>query len=155
MQFVLNILTILAFVMSLATWITEAVRRKRKVSLTIFDYRYWPVHSVVQFFMTIQNDSSIPICITAISLECDGKLFACELEPKRIKGSDENPVKTPTFPINISPRQGMGCYLEFVYAPNIPLADGKKVDFLIDSNRGELRKSVFLGPEGYYLHTRY
>lgn len=154
MQLFLNILTILAFGMSLATWITEAIRRKRNISLTIFDYRYWSAHNVVQFFMTIQNHSSLPICITAISLISGDELFICELEPMQIKSLGENPIKTPAFPINVSPRQGIGCYFEFSHAPNISLEAGKTVEFLIDSNRGQITKSVALGLEGHYLHIK-
>ena len=42
--------------------------------------------------------------------------------------------------------------LEFVGLEQIQLTPGKKVDFVIHTNRGPINKSVILPPESRYLH---
>lgn len=149
-----HITFLLALFGSLGTFLSSAhiyFTNRRKVSLKIFDHTSYQGR-IAQFLIHIQNDSSSPICINSFSLVCNEIETCCELIPKKIRGSGEDFLKTPMFPINLSGKQGVLHFLEFVGLEQIQLTPGKKVDFVIHTNRGPINKSVILPPESRYLH---
>lgn len=149
-----NITFLLALLGSIGTFISSAhiyLSNRRKVTIKIFDYTSYH-GEIAQFLIHIQNDSSSPLCISSISLVCDGIETCCELIPKKIRGTGGDLLKTPMFPINLSGKQGVPHFLEFVGLEQIQLVPDKKIDFVIYTNRGSINKSVILPPESRYLH---
>ena len=148
-----NITFILAVIGSLGTIFNFAYTyfsSRRRIDMQILDYSSHL--NVVQFFMYIQNQSRSPICISCISLQLDDKEISCELIPKKIRGNDTNLICTPSFPLNLSSLMGVQYFFEFVNCPDISLASGKTISFVIYTNRGALKKSVKLGDTSRYLH---
>lgn len=151
MQLFLNILTILAFIMSAITWIVTALRHSIFLTVELKDYAKW-FNNVVQLFLYIQNNSASPITVSGISILYDGKKFPCELVPKKLRTEDGIVTRsTPMFPLNFAGLQGTMYFFEFVNCPDIELAQGKTIDFEIYTNRGRLKKSVTLGPQDRYF----
>ncbi len=149
-QWVYNIFGILGFVMSGLIFLIRLFSRRKKIDLQVYDYTK---HSyVIQLFVNIQNNSYSSICIHSISLVNGDSSFSCELIPKKIKGSGDDLIKTPMFPLNLSPRHGFQCFLEFLFCEEIQLAPDKTLDLKIHTNRGVINKSLTLGNTSHYLH---
>jgi len=149
-----NITFALALLGSIGTacnWFYIYCSNRKKIGITVFDYVVYP-NSAVQFFVHIQNRSLSPICIISFALFLNGKEVACELSPKKIRGAGSDLITSSPFPINLAPKQGYQCYLEFIKCKNISLIPDKKVVFVIHTNRGPIKKCVTLGGISHYLH---
>ena len=123
---------------------------RKNLSIKIVDYTRH--EKTVQFFMDIRNKSSFPIAISRIDLSAGPDRTPCELLAKKIRVSGGILYRTPLFPLNIAARTSRLCFLEFLDAPEISLTSGSKTSFAFDTNRGTIKKSVSLPPEGRYLH---
>ncbi len=149
-----NITFLLALLGSIGTVLQaffHFLSTRKKLKIEILDSE--TIWDVMQFFIYIQNQSHSSICISSISIRYDKKEIYCELVPKKIRGKGDELIRTPMFPLNISPLQGGMYFLEFVYCPKISLDPGKILDFVIHTNRGPLKKSVTLGDKSHYLHN--
>lgn len=140
-------MALVGFIGTVFTWFLN----RRNIQITIFDH-ITCIGTVAQFFMHIQNQSFSPICISSMSLIHNGNKIECELLPKKIRSSGSDLITTPMFPINLSPRQGCLNFYEFINCQDISLVPGKKVDFVIYTNRGPIKKTVTLGEISHYLH---
>lgn len=149
-----NLLAILAFIGSAGLYLKAFLDSRRKVSLSVNDYKRYDDIGVVQFFVLLQNNSSKPLCISSIAIKQPSDIQTCELIPKPIRGIEPNMIKTPWFPLNLSPHEGVLHYLEFLYCEDIELGRDKTVAFQIHTNRGMVEKAVTLGNISYYLHTK-
>lgn len=143
--------SVIGFFGTATGWIYYWITTRKKIDITIFDYSS-PFGSIAQFFVHFQNQSHSPICIVSIDLVHSSKKICCELIPKKIRGTERDMLKTPMFPINLYGKQGYLCFLEFVNCEHIQLAPGNTVVFLINTNRGQVRKSVILSKTSRYLH---
>ena len=133
-----------------SSWIYTFLRSRKRVSLKINDYTS---HGhVIQFFINIQNNSSTPLYINSIILVHGNTRICCELIPKKIRKKGDDLLKTPMFPLAFSANESCYYFLEFVNCPDIPLSSGKSLDFVIESNRGTIKKSVTLENTSRYLH---
>lgn len=144
-------LALISSVLSIFSTLHILISSRKNISIEIFDYT--KVYKTVQFFMYVQNKSHLPICISCISIIYDDKKYPCELIPKKIRGTGEDLIRTPQFPLNLTPQYGIHSFFEFVNSPDIELTLGKNVDFLIYTNRGVLKKSVVLPEKSHYLHN--
>ncbi len=151
-----DITSVLAAIGSIGTivgWIYFLVTTRRNLKIKVLDYRAWHVN-VVQFFICFQNQSSSSICISSIDLIYNDFHVCCELIPKKIRGNDDNLIKTPMFPINLASKQGSLYFIEFLIPERIFLNPGNTVVFQINTNRGTIKKSVTLSDTSHYLHNK-
>lgn len=153
MQNFLNLISILAFIMSSITWICTALNRSIKFSIEVKDYVKY--RDIVQFYFYMQNNSGKPITISGLSIIYNNQVFSCKMIPSLLRSQGQTPViTTPFLPVNFAPHQG-SCYaFEFLHCPDIALAPCKKVDFEIYTNRKVLKRSVTLGNTDEILHLR-
>ena len=153
MQNLLNLISILAFIMSSITWFCTALNRSIKFSIEVKDYVEY--RNAVQFYLYMQNNSGRPITVSGISIIYNDQNFPCRMLPSLLRSQGQNPViTTPFLPVNFAPHQG-SCYaFEFLHCPEIGLIPGKTVDFEIYTNRKVLKRSVVLGNTCEILHLR-
>ena len=153
MNLILDIISILAFVMTLITWIYNFLNRRINAEVKIKDFaKRW---DVVQLYLYIQNNSSSPFTISGVSVISNQDKHPCESLPKIIRTrNDEVVIRTPYFPVNFSAHQGQCLALEFLHCPDIELAPGKTVELEIYTNRKTLKKSLTVPQPDRILHLR-
>ena len=153
MDLFLGITSILAFVMSAITWISNFVSRRINIKVEIKDFaKRW---DVVQLYVYIQNNSASPFTLSGVSIISDSGKHPCEPLSKIIRTrNDEIVICTPYFPVNFSAHQGQCLALEFLNCPDIELAPDKTVELEIYTNRKILRKSLTVPQPDRILHLR-
>ena len=153
MDLILDIVSILAFIMTLITWIYNFLNRRINAEIEIKDFaKHW---DVVQLYLYIQNNSSSPFTISGVSVISNSDKHPCESLPKIIRTrNDEVVIRTPYFHVNFSAHQGQCLALEFLHCPDIELAPGKTVELEIYTNRKILRKSLTAPQPDRILHLR-
>ena len=153
MQRILNVLSIAAFAMSLATWIVAAVRSSIRINCEILDWRY-STTDIIQAFFHVENNSSLPLSINSIMFVKDGISFPCELTQKSIHTTPQNRTwVSAELPAYLVTGQARNLLLEFLHAPDIQLAPGKTVDVLICTNRRKLHRSLSIPEQGRCFRT--
>lgn len=150
-----NVTFLLACIGSIGT-ILNAIKsflnNRKKLNVEIIDYAN--KDSDAKFFLYIQNQSSAPICISAIYLTAGTKKVRCELLRKRAQSFNGILYRTPLFPLNIPPQVGVVHFLVFSACPDVLLASGNIVSFEFLTNRGPINKSLTLQDPSYYLCNR-
>ena len=153
MNLILDIISILAFIMTLITWIYNFLNRRINAEIEIKDFA--KRRDIVQLYLYIQNNSGSPFTISGISIISDSDKHPCEPLPKIIRThNNEVIIRTPYFPVNFSAHQGQCLALEFLHCPDIELAPDKTVDLEIYTNRKILRKSLTVPQPDRILHLR-
>ena len=153
MNLILDIISILAFVMSLITWIYNFLNHRINAEIEIKDFAKY--RDIVQLYLYIQNNCSSPFTISGVSIISDSNNHPCELLPKIIRThNDEVVIRTPYFPVNFSAHQGQCLALEFLHCPDIELTSGKTVELEIYTNRKILKKSLTVPQPDLILHLR-
>ena len=151
MQLILNIISILAFFMSLTTWIVTFITHRMHVSVEVKDFA--KRNHVVQFYLYIQNNSATPFTVSGISIVSGSRKYPCEYLPKLIRTQNDRVIiETPYLPVNFSSHQGQCFAFEFLNCQDISLAPGKKVDLEIYTNQKTLKKSLLLPQQDKILH---
>lgn len=150
-QSVYNIFGVIGFLLSALLWISTWFNNRCKLTLEVKDYTKI-FGRVVQIYLYIHNDSGVPITITGLSIAHNNTFYPCELLPKKIRGEGDSLVKTPTFPISLSPHQGILVPFEFLNCQDIALTPYKTFDLEIYTNRKALRKSLTLVQPDHLLH---
>ena len=113
------------------------------------------IRNIVQLFVEFENKSSSPITISRICIKHGSSEHSCELLEKRIRHMPGGiTYKTPLFPLNLFARTGYLYFLEFVDAQDISIAPGNKVDVVMYTNRGKIKKNLLLPAPGRYLHMQ-
>lgn len=142
-----NITLALAIFGSIGTFIS-LFRQKKKINVKIIDYSDYMY--TVQLLLLIENQSSLPLVISSISISSDNKNFIpCELIPKKIfKG-----INSSKFPINLQGYQGHQDFFEFLNFQDTPLKEGKNLVLQIYTNRGMITQSLILCNKKHYLNT--
>lgn len=147
MQILLNLISIFAFVMSLITWIVSAIHHSIKMKFKIRDFDQ-PRKTAVQLCLLIQNNSSLPITISGISIIEAGQEYPCRmLSTPIVTDSGVDVVFSTPLPLNLVGRQGTLAFFEFLGYQGTPLALGKKVELRIYTNRASLNRSLTLYQE--------
>ena len=150
MQTFLNILTVLAFIMSTSSWLLTAYNRSIRVSCRIIDFRKYP-SGIIQLFMSIENNSEKSLIISGLSIISDKQKYPCELISKKIRAINDVVVHaTPNFPLNIAPIQGRNEFFEFLNCPDIELVPGKTIEIEIYTNWKSLKRSLTLPQPGRF-----
>lgn len=153
MDLALGIISILAFVMSLITWILNFISHRINAEMKIKDFVKH--RDVVQLYLYIQNNSGSPFTISGVSIVSNSGKHPCEPLSKIIRTrNDEVVIRTPYFPVNFSAYQGQCLALEFLHCPDIVLTPGKTVDLEIYTNRKILKKSLAVPQPDLILHLR-
>lgn len=145
------LIAVAGFFMSALTLLKEFWGRRNSLELTIIDYKTYRT-GIAQFYIQIQNKSSLPASVSKIVFEFRENWYTCELEPKLIKKTPAVCIKTPCFPVTVPPTAFFACYLEFLGVPNMQLSPGTVVSFQIYTSRGILKKSITLSSAEHYLH---
>ena len=146
-----NIVACLSFLGTGYLFICRWLSSRKNIKISIIDHSK-VFGRIVQFFILFQNQSTAPLTIHSVTIIYDAKEYPCELPPKKIRGKNESAVNTPMFPLNLAPRQGYLCYLEFLNCEDILIAEGKTVVLKIHTNRGPIKKSIILQNKSHYLH---
>lgn len=150
-QILYNILGILGFALSALIWICTFLNNRTRLTVKVKDYRKY-FEKVIQLYLYIQNDSDNAIVISGLSLLHNKQQYPCELLPKKIRGKGDDLIKTPLFPINLSPCQGVLLPFEFLDCQDIELSPDKTIALEIHTNRKKIEKSLTLDQPGYLLH---
>lgn len=146
-------IAVAGFGISVYTLVSSWIKSRENYRIELIDYAYRR-KDVIQFLICISNNSDSPLTIVDISVFG----VICELEPKSIWGDPGqwDFRHTPDFPLCIPAHSSQYAYLEFVDDNyGFPkLAPGKTVMFEIHSTDLRVQKTVTLGNESHYLHTR-
>lgn len=147
------LIAVIGFAMSVCNALRNWFRTMERYRFEVIDYAFRR-KDVIQFLICISNNSDSPLTIVDISVFG----VICELEPKSIWGDPGqwNFRHTPDFPLCIPAHSSQYAYLEFVDDNyGFPkLVPGKTVMFEIRSTDLRAQKTVTLGNESHYLHTR-
>lgn len=146
-----NILACLSFVGTAYLLVCRYISGRKNIEIAIIDHSK-VYGKIVQFFISFQNQSTAPLAIHSVSIVYNGKEYPCELIPKKIRQSNENIIYSPMFPLNLAPRQGYLCYLEFLNCEDILIIEGRTVVLKIHTNRGAIKKVIVLHNTSHYLH---
>ena len=118
MQNLLNLISVLAFIMSSITWFCTALNRSIKFFVEVKDYAKYK--KSVQFYFYMQNNSGKPITISGVSIIYNNQNFPCKMLPSVLRGKDQRPlVTTPLLPVNFAPHQGLCHAFEFLHCSEI------------------------------------
>ena len=114
MQNIVNIISILAFMMSLATLIHTIFDKSVRLSVNIKDYgKYF--NGVVQLYIYFQNNSGRDLTISGISIVSNSQKYPCKMLPEVIRDCNgKSVITTPYLPVNIAPYQGVCYAFEFL-----------------------------------------
>jgi len=152
---ILAVISILAFIMSLLTWVHTWVCQRKRIRLSIIQYVQIDCWHIL--FMSIENLSRIPISISTIyAITENGKCVACKLIPETVlditnrRGKEitsHEIRKSAQFPISISSLGGLSEYVVFEDHQNIfPIAPTEAI-FQVCTNRGRAMKmKLLIGP---------
>ena len=136
-QNICNIFTCLSFIGTLYLLLCQLVKNRKNLSVSVF-----------------QNNALLPLTVSSIHIVHGEKHYQCELIPKKIRGKNALLIMSPLFPLNLAPKEGRQCFLEFLFAEDIPLDYDKKVVLQIHSNRGLISKQITLGHKSHYLNNK-
>lgn len=147
------LIALAGFSMSLITALRNFITSREAYSIEVIDYAFRSPRDI-QLLICMTNKSENSLSVIDISVFGT----TCELYPKKILGKPENWYfrHTAPFPLCIPAHGCQMLYLEFLDG-NFQagqLAPGKRVDLEIRSTRKQVRKTVILGNESHYLHTR-
>lgn len=143
---ILAAISVLAFIMSLSTWVFTFINQRRKVKLNVEHY-YQSGNGNYHFFLfSIENRSRLPILITHIYLinENQNKL-KCQIMPTEVitttlkSGNVEKTLKSIysiQFPISISSLDGISGYIAFEDRQKVIPVLTTDANFEVHTNRG-------------------
>ena len=154
-----EILGVIGFVMSVVSAAIAWRNQRKRMRLSVLDYIYGD--SFVSVFILVENLSRLPIAITSILIEDrGGKMNCCEIEPVKVKVftsrtgkeiTSQEIFKTIALPVQLQPLGAQNGYLEFRRISSKPLTPGTGVSFQINTNRGQINKTITLGEMGGFL----
>ncbi len=151
-QNICNIFTCLSFIGTLYLLLCQLVKNRKNLSVSVIDYA--SRQGSVFLMLLFQNNSLLPLTVSSIHIVHGEKHYQCELIPKKIRGKNALLIMSPLFPLNLAPKEGRQCFLEFLFAEDIPLDYDKKVVLQIHSNRGLISKQITLGHKSHYLNNK-
>lgn len=145
----------ISLLLSLCNFLIYILQRRPRIDFKVLDYRTDPKSCKV--YVSITNLSAVPLSIYNVIISADGITQPCYQLPKLVRKDNELTFYTAQLPINIPPHQAGNYFLEYRNFPEnkpIVLAENKKVEFQVFSNRLKKVISVTLGKPDYYLHIR-
>lgn len=145
------IISILALLFSLFTWVHHWYERRFRIEFKIIDYETKSDKDL--FFVRVDNLSDRPCSITSIHLKCDENWISCELEPIRAKSQRGYDCLSASFPIYLSSRGGQSFYIWFLTDRECPLRAGRTVTFKIYSPMKFWLKSTTLQSQSHYCRA--
>lgn len=151
-QNICNIFTCLSFIGTLYLLLCQLVKNRKNLSVSVIDYA--SRQGSVFLMLLFQNNSLLPLSVSSIHIVHGEKHYQCELIPKKIRGKNALLIMSPLFPLNLAPKEDRQCFLEFLFAEDIPLDYDKKVVLQIHSNRGLISKQITLGHKSHYLNNK-
>lgn len=136
---------------TLYTLIYTVNSRRIHFSVEVIDHAV-RANGIVQLFLYIGNDSSLPLCIPFIYLKCGSTSVECELIEKKALFRGELLYRTPLFPLNLAAHTSGIYFIEFLNCPDIELIPDKTISLEFRTNRGVISRSPVLPPISHYLH---
>jgi hypothetical protein len=143
MQYVTLIISGLAFIMSLSSWIHILVTQRRKIRISFLDYS--GIEDTHTFYVSFENLSRLPVSISRIFMLADDKPFECTRVPIKVltltHKSSNNIVGQKNFysldiPISIPSLGAVSGYVAFEHCPKKIPDPPTVLTFLVHANRG-------------------
>jgi len=121
---ILAVISILAFIMSLTSWIAIIVLNRRSINIEIYSYKSDKVNYI--FYILITNNSRLAIPITHISMQIEKSIydfpliaaFSMNKEKSDKSGMYQLKYDALSFPINMPPLSAIGGPLIFEDSKN-------------------------------------
>ena len=139
------IISIASLLISLSTYIYNALSKRKKISLSILEYSHACNES--QFFLAIENCSHLPVSISRIFINVDNTLYECKRIPTTVRTIERSnrgsvtieEIKTLPFPIALNSLGGLNGYVVFPKSPKISENQDTLVNFQLYTNRGKIK----------------
>ena len=151
---ILAIISILAFIMSLLSWIHMWLYQRRKLKISIL--KYYRIFNSHYFLLSFENHSRIPILISRIKIiqenennrQCSlTSTVMIKSEIKRKNGDIErNSIHTVKFPISIGSLSGTSEFIAFEENQDNHKDLPNELIFQVCTNRGKAFQTKFLLP---------
>lgn len=137
------LLALIGSVGTITTWLLSYIKSRRNITIRLiaFDAK----DNKILCYLFLENKSSLPISLTALSVIIDGVSFPCRYLPQKVRSDmrtvGSNVVSSQdyfnmTFPVQIGPLGATSGYVLFVIPPSVLIPDSKTVTFQVSSNRG-------------------
>jgi len=155
MDVVLWVISVSAFVMSLASWVLSLIHQRRNLKIRIV--HHCSFKNYFAFYVSFENSSRVPILISQIFLIADdGSKFECYFKPRNVydlrKEINNIPepreiIKSVKLPLALPALGGDSGYVAFS-SQNIALPTlSTGVNFQVQTNRGgPIQLSLEPGP---------
>lgn len=139
------LISLISLMLSLYNFVYNFVCRKCKLQIIV--HKHLSHNNTHQFYITVQNQSQLPISISSI---CINNQYFCVLEPALIKETirhtgntvtSRTETKTIPFPINLNTLQSYSGYLEF---RDIDTFDENNFSISIFTNRRAIKNVNFI-----------
>ena len=140
----LNVLTVMAFVMSLTSWIHTFINQRKRLSISVVACDKFDTRLVFLFFF--ENKSRLPISITRIKLCNNGKSVENEpverllFENKKTLGkeiTDHHSLYSERFPISLGMLDSCSAYVVFADCQRVFEMIPTLLNFQVYTNRGK------------------
>ena len=149
----LNWLTVLAFAMSLVTWIRELLKNRKRVICKPVAYKFIKGHGAETplhlLYVMIENKSKTPISITSASIVDKDYVLTCHPARnwylcQRLTGNDTTIVYTLDIPVNLQGLCAAGGVLLFEDAQLLLQIDSKQLRLRLNTTRGTVSGRISL-----------
>lgn len=140
----LNVLTVMAFVMSLTSWIHTFINQRKRLSISVVACDKFDTRLVFLFFF--ENKSRLPISITRIKLCNNGKSVENEpverllFENTKTLGkeiTDHHSLYSERFPISLGMLDSCSAYVVFADCQRVFEMIPTLLNFQVYTNRGK------------------
>lgn len=154
LEIISGVLGILGFIISVVNLYFFFIARKKKLSICVKQFRVNTDYAdMLTVYIRFDNLSEMPISITQIRLNVDGKyydVFPCPMVAVEWKSSSNGEVlhdyaiTTHTDTINLNPLESAYKYLAFQIPQGSVSVDEKALTFEICTNRGKKVQKSFV-----------
>lgn len=148
MNIVLDIISVLAFLMSSIIWIINIYQRCVNIEFKVLDFD--KRENGVLFFVSVINKADNSCSISSIQIMHKGNWITCELLPMSVHSFKGQKYYSAQMPVNLPPRGGQSFYIFFQGMSDAPLNPGYMADYQIHTNRNPILKTETLPEQGHY-----
>lgn len=164
-QNIYNLMAIIGFILSGYLTIKSYLKSKINITMKVLDYREYMRN--LQFIVYLQNNSSMPICISSIMLDitpfCSDKpkepdehcYSSCVLLPKKLEGTKGKILVNSSFPVNLVGWEGRILILEFPSHCRANQYHCGDENFTVFTNRGTVNINTFVCESQKYFSNQY
>lgn len=152
MNNLLDIISILAFLISVYLLVDKIISSRVSIDLKVLNFKVYD-NVEAQFLIMFENRSNLSISITGIHILGNNTLYSCYFQPRRVKESTRRinnevierlTTSTLALPINLTPLGGTTGYISFRDGLEDLVQPEKILNLQVDTNRGRVKKSLLL-----------